>query len=78
MMTMTEEKQTANSVAFVVEMPDSGATLSEKELLVKQRLEAESASFDPTTSLEEINAKLEKAEVKRKMSLSHINSEEKR
>lgn len=78
MMTMTEEKSTANSVAFVVEMPDAGATLSEKELLVKQRLEAESAAFDPTTSLEEINAKLEKAEVKRKMSLSHINSEEKR
>ena len=76
-MTMTQEKQTPNAIAFTIDIPTTG-TLSEKDLLIKQRLEAESAAFAPTTSLEQINAKLEKAEEKRKLSLTFQNSEEKR
>jgi hypothetical protein len=77
MMMMTEEKHTPNAVAFVIEMPNTGSP-SEKDLSVKQRLEAESAAFAPQTSLEMINAKLEKAEEKRKMSMQNHSSEEKR
>ena len=75
-MTLTEEKQTANAVSFVVEMPATGNP-SEKELAIIARLEAEGNANAPAT-LEQINAKLEKAEAKRKMSTQGINSEEKR
>lgn len=81
-MMLTEEKQTPNAVSFVVEMPVTGSP-SEKDLSVKQRLEAESAAFAPQVSLEQINAKLDRAEAKRKMSMNNmsmnnVNSEEKR
>ena len=76
-MMLTEEKQTPNAVSFIVEMPTTGSP-SQKDLSVKQRLEAESAAFAPQASLEQINAKLERAEAKRKMSMNNMNSEEKR
>lgn len=77
MLSMSNEKQTNNAIAFTIDLPSTGS-LSEKDLLIKQRLEAESAAFAPCTSLEQINAKLEKAEEKRKLSLNFQNSEEKR
>lgn len=73
-MTMTEEKHTPNAISFVIDMP---VTKTEAEPEIKKRLEAESAAFAPVTSLEQINAKLEKAEYKRKLSLTHQGSEEK-
>ena len=74
-MTMTEEKHTPNAISFVIDMPSTKMTETEPE--IKKRLEAESAAFAPQTSLEQINAKLEKAEYKRKLSLTHQGSEEK-
>lgn len=71
------EKETPNAVSFVVEMPATNS-LTGKDLQIKQRLEAESAAFTTQTSLEQINAKLEKAETRRKMSFNNLNSEEKR
>lgn len=68
MMTMTEEKHTPNAISFVIGMP---ANTAEVEPEIKKRLEAESAAFAPQTSLEAINAKLEKAESKRKLSFNH-------
>src|SRR6187397_2571400 len=74
MMTMTEEKQTPNAISFIIEMPAGTTTTEVPE--IKKRLEAESAAFAPTTSLEQINAKLEKAENKRKLSLTHNQGSE--
>jgi len=68
---MMEEKHTPNAISFVIEMPSTGKT-TEKDLQVKTRLEAESAAYAPLLSLEQINAKLEKAEQKRKVSLNFL------
>lgn len=67
MMTLTEVKHTSSAISFVVEMPLTKVV--EKVPEIKKRLEAESAAFAPQTSLEQINAKLEKAEEKRRQGL---------
>ena len=77
MESLIEEKHTPNAISFVVEMPSTGNP-SEKDLSVKQRLELESSTIVPQPSLEQINAKLEKAEAKRKMSFQNLSSDEKR
>ena len=76
MTTLTEVKHTPNAISFVVEMPATKMAGEVPE--IKKRLEAESAAFAPQTSLEQINAKLEKAEEKRRLSLHQQTSEEKR
>ena len=73
MMTMTEEKHTPNAISFVIEMP-----AADKVPEIKKRLEAESAAYSPMISLEQIEAKLMKAEEKRRLSLHQQNFEEKR
>ena len=77
MMTMTEEKHTPNAISFVIEMP-AATKINEKEVEIKKRLEAESAAYSPMISLEQIEAKLMKAEEKRRLSLHQQNFEEKR
>ena len=69
---MTQERETPNAVSFVVEIPTSHSTSVPE---VKKRLE--NAPSQPQVSLEQINAKLEKAEEKRKNLLTHQNSDEK-
>ena len=66
---MTEEKHTPNAISFIIEMP---AKMTEKEPEIKKRLEAESAAFAPQVSLESIQAKLNKAELKRRASLHQM------
>ena len=77
MMTMTEEKNTPNAISFVIEMP-AATKIHEKVPEIKKRLEAESAAYSPMISLEQIEAKLMKAEEKRRLSLHQQNFEEKR
>jgi hypothetical protein len=71
-MLMTQERETPNAVSFIIELP-STTTTAEPE--IKKRLE--NAPFGTQVSLEQINAKLEKAEEKRKLALTHQNSDEK-
>lgn len=75
MMSMIEEKHTPNAISFVIEMPPT--KVAEPE--IKKRLEDQSAAYAPMVTLEQIQAKLEKAEVKRRASLHQTQSfEEKR
>ena len=66
-MMMTEEKSTPNAVSFVIEIP--AAKPQEKSPEIKKRLEDMSAATAPMISLEQIQAKLEKAEIKRRASM---------
>lgn len=77
MISMTEEKSTANSIAFVVDI-NADAKLSTEEPEVKKRLEEQSANAGAEISLEQINEKLEKAEEKRLSFHQHKNDDEKR
>jgi hypothetical protein len=67
MMMMTEEKHTPNAVSFVIEMP--ATKVQEKSPEIKKRLEDQSAAHAPMISLEQIQAKLEKAELLRRASM---------
>ena len=70
-MMLTQEKQTANSVAFKVELPTK-TSISTEALEVKKRLEAdyEKAAKCPLTR-DQIEEKLKKAEEKRRVNLNH-------
>lgn len=65
MMTMTQDKQTPNAIAFTIEMPVT--KVAERTPEIKKRLEEQSAP--PMLSLEQIEAKLMKAGEKRRLSL---------
>ena len=67
MQSLIEEKKTENSVSFVVDVSAGGSVQAEPE--VKKRLEEQSQIEPPAVSLEQIEAKLEKAEEKRRASL---------
>jgi hypothetical protein len=73
MMTLIEEKHTPNAISFVVEMP-AGPSMQEKVPEVKKRLEEQSVAQSPLISLEQIQAKLEKATEKRRLSLHRPQS----
>jgi hypothetical protein len=65
MMTLIEEKQTANAIAFKVEMKGTSPTNADKEAGFRKRMELEAAAFAPAITLETIQTKLEKAEERR-------------
>lgn len=71
-MTLIEEKHTPNAISFVVEMPAGPSVQEVPE--VKKRLEEQSVAQSPLISLEQINAKLEKATLKRRLSLHRPQS----
>ena len=64
MMTLIEERHTPNAISFVVEMP-----VDNKVPEIKKRLEEQSVASAPLISLELIQAKLDKASEKRRVSL---------
>lgn len=66
-MMMTEERHTPNAISFVIEIPVT--KIQEKNPEIKKRLEDQSAAVAPMISLEQIQAKLNKAEEKRRASL---------
>lgn len=70
---MTQERETPNAVSFIIELPSTSTTTTVPD--IKKRLE--NTPNAPQVSLEQINAKLEKAEKKRKLALTHQNSDEK-